>query len=193
MKVKKQDNSPEMVDENTGRAAVVLPDNVLFEGNAGETIRKELLKNFNLHTILRLPTGIFYAQGVKANVLFFKKGEKTKDVWYYDYRTGIKHTLATKPMMRHHLDDFVACYHAGDISARQETYNADKNPNGRWRKYPVAELLKRDKTSLDISWIKETNDDDDLTLSELMATIQQKSDNISKAVSQLQELLKGIE
>ena len=178
--------------KNTGRAAVVLPDNVLFEGNAGETIRKELLKNFNLHTILRLPTGIFYAQGVKANVLFFKKGEQTKDVWYYDYRTGIKHTLATKPMLRQHLDDFVACYHAENLSARQETYS-EQNPNGRWRKYPVAELLKRDKTSLDISWIKETNDDDDMTLAELMATIHQKSDNISKAVSQLQELLKGIE
>lgn len=178
--------------KNNGRAAVVLPDNVLFEGNAGETIRKELLKNFNLHTILRLPTGIFYAQGVKANVLFFKKGEQTKNVWYYDYRTGIKHTLATKPMMRHHLDDFVTCYHAENISARQETYSED-NPNGRWRKYPVSELLKRDKTSLDISWIKETNDDDDMTLTELMATIQQKSDSISKAVSQLQELLKGIE
>lgn len=178
--------------KNNGRAAVVLPDNVLFEGNAGETIRKELLKNFNLHTILRLPTGIFYAQGVKANVLFFKKGEPTKDVWYYDYRTGIKHTLATKPMMRHHLDDFVTCYNADNISQRKETYS-EANPNGRWRKYPVSELLKRDKTSLDISWIKETNDDDDMTLTELMATIQQKSDNISKAVSQLQDLLKGIE
>ena len=112
---------------------------------------------------------------------------------YYDYRTGIKHTLATKPMMRHHLDDFVACYHVDNLSARQETYNAETNPNGRWRKYPVTELLKRDKTSFDISWIKETNDDDDKSLSDLMATIQQKSDNISKAVIQLQELLKGIE
>ncbi len=166
-------------------------DNVLFEGGAGETIRKEMLKNFNLHTILRLPTGIFYAQGVKANVLFFKKGEQTKDVWFYDYRTGIKHTLATKPMMRHHLDDFVACYHAEDIGQRKETYS-EENPNGRWRKYPVSELLKRDKTSLDISWIKQTNDDDDMTLAELMQTIQQKSDNISKAVTELQKLLNDI-
>ena len=177
--------------KNNGRAAVVLPDNVLFEGNAGETIRKELLKNFNLHTILRLPTGIFYAQGVKANVLFFKKGEQTRDVWYYDYRTGIKHTLATRPMLRHHLDDFVSCYHAENLSARQETYS-EENPNGRWRKYPVAELLKRDKTSLDISWIKETNDDDDMTLAELMTTIQQKSDNISMAVKKLQSLMSTI-
>ena len=179
--------------KNTGRAAVVLPDNVLFEGGAGETIRKELLKNFNLHTILRLPTGIFYAQGVKANVLFFKKGEPTKEVWFYDYRTGIKHTLATKPMLRHHLNDFVACYNADNLSAREETYNAETNPNGRWRKYNVKELLQRDKTSLDITWIKQTDDDNDMTLAELMATIQQKSDNISKAVTELQKLLKNIE
>ena len=177
--------------KNTGRAAVVLPDNVLFEGGAGETIRKELLKNFNLHTILRLPTGIFYAQGVKANVLFFQKGTPTKNVWYYDYRTGIKHTLATKPMQRQHLDDFVKCYNAENISQRKETYS-EENPNGRWRKYPVSELLKRDKTSLDISWIKQTDDDDDLSLAELMSTIQQKSDNISKAVAELQKLLSNI-
>ena len=177
--------------KNTGRAAVVLPDNVLFEGGAGETIRKKLLEDFNLHTILRLPTGIFYAQGVKANVLFFQKGTPTKNVWYYDYRTGIKHTLATKPMMRNHLDDFVTCYHAEDISQRKETYS-EENPNGRWRKYPVSELLKRDKTSLDISWIKQTDDDDDLSLAELMSTIQQKSDNISKAVAELQKLLSNI-
>ena len=129
---------------------------------------------------------------MKANVLFFKKGEPTQNVWYYDYRTGIKHTLATKPILRHHLDDFVACFKADNLSARQETYSED-NPNGRWRKYPVAELLKRDKTSLDISWIKETNDDDDLTLTELMTTIQQKSDNISKAVAKLQALMTNIE
>ena len=177
--------------KNTGRAAVVLPDNVLFEGGAGETIRKKLLEDFNLHTILRLPTGIFYAQGVKANVLFFQKGTPTKNVWYYDYRTGIKHTLATKPMRRNHLDDFVTCYHAEDISQRKETYS-EENPNGRWRKYPVSELLKRDKTSLDISWIKQTDDDDDLSLAELMSTIQQKSDNISKAVAELQKLLSNI-
>ena len=85
-----------------GRAAVVLPDNVLFEGGAGEVIRKKLLSEFSLHTILRLPTGIFYAQGVKANVLFFTKGSRTKDIWFYDYRTDVKHTLATNPMQRHH-------------------------------------------------------------------------------------------
>ena len=179
--------------KNGGRAAVVLPDNVLFEGNAGETVRKELLKNFNLHTILRLPTGIFYAQGVKANVLFFTKGTPTKDVWFYDYRSGIKHTLANNPMQRYHLDDFVACYHADDLSKRVETYNAETNPNGRWRKFTAAELLKRDKTSLDITWIKQEDNTEDLSLSELIGTIKDKSDKIANAVAQLQTLLANIE
>lgn len=179
--------------KNGGRAAVVLPDNVLFEGGAGENIRKELLKNFNLHTILRLPTGIFYAQGVKANVLFFTKGTPTKDIWFFDYRTGVKHTLATNPMLRHHLDEFVECYKADNINARTETYNAETNPNGRWRKYDVDEVMKRDKTSLDISWIKLNDDDNDMSLAELMTNIQEKSDNISKAVAELQKLLANIE
>lgn len=179
--------------KNGGRAAVVLPDNVLFEGGAGEVIRKKLLTEFNLHTILRLPTGIFYAQGVKANVLFFSKGAPTKDIWFYDYRTGVKHTLATNPMQRHHLDDFVECYKSEHILARQETYDAESNPNGRWRKYNVDDILKRDKTSLDITWIKQNDDDNDYTLAELMAQIQEKSDNISKAVAELQKLMANIE
>ena len=179
--------------KNGGRAAVVLPDNVLFEGGAGEVIRKKLLTEFNLHTILRLPTGIFYAQGVKANVLFFSKGTPTKDIWFYDYRTGVKHTLATNPMQRHHLDDFVECYKPENILARQETYDAESNPNGRWRKYNVDDILKRDKTSLDITWIKQNDDDNDYTLAELMALIQEKSDNISKAVAELQKLMPNIE
>lgn len=176
-----------------GRAAVVLPDNVLFEGGAGEVIRKKLLSEFNLHTILRLPTGIFYAQGVKANVLFFTKGSSTKDIWFYDYRTDVKHTLATNPMQRHHLDDFVSCYHAEDINARVETYNAETNPNGRWRKYTCDEVITRDKTSLDVSWIKQGGDEVDYSLSELMAIIKEKSDNISKAVAELQKLMANIE
>ena len=179
--------------KNGGRAAIVLPDNVLFEGGAGEVIRKKLLTEFNLHTILRLPTGIFYAQGVKANVLFFSKGTATKDIWFYDYRTGIKHTLATNPMQRHHLDDFVECYKSDNLSSRKETYNAETNPNGRWRKYSCDEILKRDKTSLDITWIKQSDDDNDYTLAELMSMIQEKSDNISKAVAELQKLMANIE
>ena len=172
---------------NGGRAAVVLPDNVLFEGS-GETIRRKLLTDFNLHTILRLPTGIFYAQGVKANVLFFTKGELTKDVWYYDYRTGVKHTLANNKLERRHLDDFVKCYSPENLTLREETYNAEAEPNGRWRKYSAEELLQRDKTSLDITWVK-IEDTDDRTLSELMADIKTSSDNIASAVLKLQELL----
>ena len=171
---------------NGGRAAVVLPDNVLFEGS-GEAIRRKLLTDFNLHTILRLPTGIFYAQGVKANVLFFTKGEPTRDVWFYDYRTGVKHTLANNKLERRHLNDFVSCYNPDNISARTETCNAETEPNGRWRKYPAEDLLKRDKTSLDITWMK-IEDTDDRTLAELMADIETKSNNIASAVAQLKEL-----
>ena len=172
-----------------GRAAVVLPDNVLFEGGAGETIRKKLLSDFNLHTILRLPTGIFYAQGVKANVLFFVKGQPTKDIWFYDYRTDVKHTLATNKLQRHHLDDFVACYTA---NPRVETYNEDTARDGRWRKYTVEDIMTRDKTSLDITWIKAGGEEKQFTLDELMTNITTQAGNISKAVAELQKLMRGI-
>lgn len=178
--------------KNGGRAAVVLPDNVLFEGGAGETIRKKLLSDFNLHTILRLPTGIFYAQGVKANVLFFTKGQPTKEIWFYDYRTDIKHTLATNKLERHHLDDFVTCYNAGNLEGRKETYDAVNNPQGRWRKYSVDDILTRDKTSLDITWIKQGGESDDRSLAELMADIEEKSKTISSAVAELEKLLANI-
>ena len=172
-----------------GRAAVVLPDNVLFEGGAGETIRKKLLSDFNLHTILRLPTGIFYAQGVKANVLFFVKGQPTKDIWFYDYRTDVKHTLATNKLQRHHLDDFVACYTA---NPRVETYNKDTARDGRWRKYAIEDIITRDKTSLDITWIKAGGEEEQFTLDELMTNITTQASNISKAVAELQKLMDGI-
>ena len=172
-----------------GRAAVILPDNVLFEGGAGEIIRKKLLNDFNLHTILRLPTGIFYAQGVKANVLFFTKGQPTKDIWFYDYRTDVKHTLATNKLQRHHLDDFVACYTA---NPRVETYNEDTARDGRWRKYAVEDILARDKTSLDITWIKAGGEEEQFTLDELMTKITTQARNISKAVAELQKLMDGI-
>ena len=172
-----------------GRAAVVLPDNVLFEGGAGETIRKKLLSDFNLHTILRLPTGIFYAQGVKANVLFFVKGQPTKDIWFYDYRTDVKHTLATNKLQRHHLDDFVACYTA---NPRVETYNEDTARDGRWRKYAIEDIIARDKTSLDITWIKAGGEEEQFTLDELMTNITTQASNISKAVAELQKLMDGI-
>ena len=178
--------------KSDGRAAVVLPDNVLFEAGAGEIIRKKLLNDFNLHTILRLPTGIFYANGVKANVLFFNKGSKTKELWIYDYRTGVKHTLANNPLQRHHLDDFVACYKADNISERQETWS-EENPNGRWKKFTYDELITRTNTGLDITWIK--NDDDefkDYSLQDLFTLIKEKSSNIATAVSELETLIAEI-
>ncbi|OAV72241.1 putative type I restriction enzymeP M protein [Bacteroidales bacterium Barb4] len=178
--------------KNNGRAAVVLPDNVLFEGGAGETVRKKLLSDFDLHTILRLPTGIFYANGVKANVLFFTKGNRTKEIWYYDYRTEIKHTLATNPIQRHHLDDFVNCYNSENRFNRKETYSAE-NPNGRWRKYTYEEIIARDKTSLDITWLKSGEETIDYSLAELMTMIEEKSQNILSAVSSLKNIIGKIE
>ena len=173
-----------------GRVAVVLPDNVLTDGNATAKVREKLLSDFNLHTILRLPTGIFYANGVKTNVLFFEKGTKTKDIWVYDYRTGVKHTMATKPMTRADLDDFVNCYCSGHLEDRKETYSAE-NPNGRWRKYNEEEVYSRDQLKLDFKWMDLT-EKDDRTISELLDEMQDKAAAISNAVSKLQEILGGI-
>jgi type I restriction enzyme M protein len=143
-----------------GRAAVVMPDNVLFEGGAGETIRRRLLHNFDFHTLLRLPTGIFYKQGVKANVLFFDKKRvsaepNTKDLWIYDLRTNKRFTLKERPMVRADLDDFVACYRSGRRLEREESE--------RFRKFAYTDLIARDKVNLDIFWLKDdTLDDPDL-------------------------------
>lgn len=175
-----------------GRVAVVLPDNVLTDVNAATTkVREKLLADFNLHTILRLPTGIFYAGGVKTNVLFFEKGSKTKDIWVYDYRTGIKHTMATKPMTRADLDDFVNCYCSGHPEDRKETYSAE-NPNGRWRKYSEEEVYSRDQLKLDFKWMDLT-EKDDRTINELLGEMQDKAAAISEAVSKLQEILGSID
>jgi len=176
-----------------GRAAIVLPDNVLFEDHAGKTIREKLLTEYNLHTILRMPTGIFYKPGVKTNVLFFKKGEPTTDVWFYDYRTNIHHTLKQKPLKRCDLDDFVACYRTDDITKREETYNAETNPNGRWRKFPAELFLKSEKISMDVKWIKTDDTDDDLSLTELLSNLNEKATTISDTIAQLQSLLTNIE
>ena len=184
--------------KTNGTAAVVLPDNVLFESGAGETIRKNLLDTCDLHTILRLPTGLFYAQGVKANVLFFDKKpasaqKQTKEVWIYDYRTNIKHTLKQNPLEEHHLQEFINCYRPDDRHHRTETYNAETNPEGRWRRFTYDEIITRDKTSLDITWIKQGGDSDDRSLAELMADIKDKSQTISAAVLELEKLLANIE
>ncbi|WP_298223658.1 class I SAM-dependent DNA methyltransferase [Flavobacterium sp.] len=146
--------------KTTGQAAVVLPDNVLFEGGVGETVRKKLLDTTDLHTILRLPTGIFYANGVKANVLFFdgkpsSKDPWTKEVWVYDYRTNIHHTLKKNPLKLEDLRDFINLYNPENRNKRKETYNPETNPEGRWRKFGYDEIIARDKTSLDITWLKD--------------------------------------
>jgi hypothetical protein len=158
-----------------GRAAVVLPDNVLFEGGAGETIRKKLLHECDVHTLLRLPTGLFYAQGVKANVLFFEKKSAsetpwTKKLWIYDLRTNKHFTLKTSPLRRDDLNEFVELYNAANRNQRQATWSAE-NPNGRWRVYSFEELIARDKASLDIFWLKDDAlaDSDNLPAPELIA------------------------
>ncbi len=135
-----------------GRAAVVLPDNVLFEGGAGETIRRELLKQADVHTLLRLPTGIFYAQGVKANVLFFDRKPAqetpwTKQLWIYDLRTNLHFTLKENTLKRSDLDDFVACYNQKNRNTRKESE--------RFKSFGYDELTKRDKLNLDIFWLKD--------------------------------------
>jgi len=122
-------------------------------------VRRKLLQATDLHTILRLPTGIFYAQGVKANVLIFdnKKASKetqTKQIWIYDYRTNVHHTLKKKPMSERHLRDFVTRYCPGERQAREETWS-EEHPEGRWRCYDVAEVLSRDKASPNIFWLKD--------------------------------------
>ena len=147
-----------------GRAAIVVPDNVLFEGGAGETVRRKLLHECDVHTLLRLPTGLFYAQGVKANVLFFDKkpaSEKpwTKKLWIYDFRTNKDFTLKTNPLKRSDLDEFVKCYNPENRHNRKPTWS-EKNPEGRWRIFDYEELINRDKASLDIFWLKDESLED---------------------------------
>lgn len=161
--------------KSDGKAAVVVPDNVLFEGGAGETVRKKLLQTTDLHTILRLPTGIFYKPGVKANVIFFEKRSagaetQTKEVWVYDFRTNIHFTLKQNPMTDADLVDFIACYNPENRHKRIETWS-EENPDGRWRRFPVEEIFSRDKTSLDIFWIKDKSltDLDNLPPSDVLA------------------------
>lgn len=179
-----------------GEAAVVLPDNVLFEGGAGETIRKELLKTTELHTILRLPTGIFYAQGVKANVLFFdnkpaSKDPWTKEVWIYDYRSNISHTLKKNPMTSADLKDFVECYHPENRNKRVETWS-EENPEGRWRKFTYDEIIERDKTNLDIFWIKDKSltDLDNLPDPDVLAN--EIIENIEAGLNSFKEIMETI-
>ena len=178
---------------STGRAAVVLPDNVLFEGGVGETIRQKLLWTTDLHTILRLPTGIFYKPGVKANVLFFDKRPaskemQTKEVWIYDFRTNIHFTLKQNPLADKDLQDFIKCYNPENRFERKETYSEKKNPEGRFRKFKVEEILKRDKTSLDIFWIKDKSLADLDNLPDPDELADDIIENLQSALQSFQEL-----
>lgn len=173
-----------------GRVGVVLPDSVLTDQGATAKVREKLMKDFNLHTILRLPTGIFYANGVKTNVLFFDKGEQTKDIWVYDYRTGIKHTMATKPMTRANLDEFVDCYCSGHMEDRKSLYDKDTNPNGRWRRFTEEEVKKAD--NLDFKWL-DLEEKDERSIKQVLDDMQAESNGIADAVAKLKELLGDIE
>jgi len=175
-----------------GKAAVVLPDNVLFEGGAGEKIRKKLMETCDLHTILRLPTGLFYAQGVKANVLFFDKKEASKDaqtkkIWIYDLRTNKHFTLKTNPLSDKDLEEFVNCYHAEDKSQRKETWS-EKNLKGRWKSFDYEEILKRDKTNLDIFWLKDESLDDLDNLPDPKIIAGELMEELGVALEQLKEI-----
>ena len=174
--------------KQNGRAAVVLPDNVLFEGGAGETIRKKLLHECDVHTLLRLPTGLFYAQGVKANVIFFDRKPAsetpwTKKVWIYDLRTNKHFTLKTAPMRREDLDEFVTLYNPANRHVRTATWSAE-NPEGRWRAYEYAELIARDKASLDIFWLKDDSlaDSDNLPAPDVI--VQEIVEDLEAALEQ---------
>ena len=182
-----------------GRAAVVLPDNVLFEGGAGETVRRELLEQGDLHTVLRLPTGLFYAQGVKANVLFFDRkaprpdGEpNTERVWFYDLRTNQHFTLKTRPLQHADLNHFVRLYRTENRLTREATFG-EANPQGRWRSYQVKELLARDKASLDLFWLRDESLSDsdnlpppDVIAAEIIEDLEAALDQLKALEAQLQ-------
>ena len=183
--------------KTTGKAAVVVPDNVLFEGGAGEIIRQKLLDNTRLHTILRLPTGIFYAQGVKANVLFFDNQPAspepwTKEVWYYDYRTNIHHTLKKKPLRFEDLAEFIKCYNPQNPADRVETWHAENNSEGRWRKYSYEDLIARDKTSLDLFWLKDKSLTDLDNLPEPDELAEAIIENLEAGLNSFRKVLSGL-
>ena len=164
---------------------MVVPDNVLFEGGAGETIRRKLLHECDVHTLLRLPTGLFYAQGVKANVIFFDKKPAsetpwTKKLWIYDLRTNKHFTLKTNPLKRADLDEFVRLYNPANRHDRKATWIPSPQPSpaqagegaeGRWRSYDYEELVARDKASLDIFWLRDESlaDSDNLPPPDVIA------------------------
>lgn len=175
--------------KDNGQAAVVLPDNVLFEGGAGEKIRRKLLETCDVHTVLRLPTGIFYAQGVKANVVFFDAKPKdgkvhTKGVWFYDLRTNKHFTLKTRTLKLDDLQDFIRCYHPENRQQRTETE--------RFKCYSYADLMVREKASLDIFWLKDDSLDDldDLPPPDVLQ--QEIIDHLEAALAAFRDVAAGL-
>lgn len=181
-----------------GTGAVVLPDNVLTDDNGGAKIRERLLKNYDLHTILRLPSGIFYAQGVKANVLFFEKRPastqvETKEVWVYDYRTNIHHTLKQNPLAEEHLQDFVQCYNPANRHERTETYNAETNPEGRWRKFSYDDIAKRKGFDLDLKWVTPESDfDETLSIADVVKGLDYSRIQMNASIDKIKTLLADV-
>lgn len=175
--------------KDTGKAAVVLPDNVLFEGGAGEKIRRKLLETCDVHTLLRLPTGIFYAQGVKANVLFFDAKPKdgkvhTKGIWIYDLRTNKHFTLKTRQLSYDDLKDFIACYNPENRHERTESE--------RFKFYKYDDLIARDKASLDIFWLKDDSLDnlEDLPAPDVLA--QEIIEHLEAALASFRDVAAGL-
>ncbi|HEX7331393.1 MAG TPA: class I SAM-dependent DNA methyltransferase [Pyrinomonadaceae bacterium] len=175
-----------------GRASVIVPDNVLFEGGAGELLRRKLLEECDVHTLLRLPTGLFYAHGVKANVLFFDRKPPaklpwTKKLWIYDFRTNVRYTLKTNHLKRSDINEFVSCFNPEDRGRRKATWS-DDNPQGRWRSYSYDELIQRDKVSLDIFWIKDDDLEGNSTDVDLDALIGTMIEDLRAALIQFEEI-----
>ena len=180
-----------------GRAAVVLPDNVLFEGGAGETVRKKLMHECEVHTVLRLPTGIFYAQGVKANVVFFDRKAAsetpwTKEVWFYDLRTNKHFTLKQNRINRKDLDEFVECYRPEDRNNRTATWSED-NLEGRWRCYSYNDIINRDKASLDIFWLRDESLEDSASLPDPHILAGEIAEDLESALDQIKNILGDLE
>ncbi len=180
-----------------GRAAVVVPDNVLFEGGAGETVRRKLLHECDVHTLLRLPTGVFYAQGVKANVLFFDRKPAsatpwTQKLWIYDLRTNQHFTLKQNPLTHADLDEFVACFHPENRHARTPTWSED-NPDGRWRAFTYDELLARDKVNLDIFWLRDESLEEATHLPDPDVLAAEIVEDLQAALEQFREIAEDLE
>ncbi|MHB1550183.1 MAG: class I SAM-dependent DNA methyltransferase [Vulcanimicrobiaceae bacterium] len=168
-----------------GRAAIVVPDNVLFEGGAGETVRRRLLHECDVHTLLRLPTGVFYAQGVKANVLFFDRKPasetpSTRALWVYDLRTNMHFTLKENPLRREHLDDFVACFRAKNRGQRVETE--------RFHRFTYDEIIARDKVSLDLFWLRDESLEDTANLPEPHVLAAEIVEDLEAALAEFTEV-----